>query len=159
MLMLRAIAAFLVLPTMVAGVIPTFIAVLDPWRFFTLDIGYAIGAIGLFLLIWCVRDFYVQGQGTLAPWDPPKYLVAVGLYKHTRNPMYVAVVSILIGWVSATGSTVLIAYTICVAVAFHLRVVFHEEPSLAQKFGEEWARYKAKVPRWTFHIHAYNPDE
>ena len=54
-------------------------------------------AIGIVLLLWCVRDFYVVGRGSLAPWAPPKNLVTIGLYRVTRNPMYVAVLTILCG--------------------------------------------------------------
>ena len=43
---------------------------------------------GIGLLLWCVREFYVRGKGTLAPWDPPRHLVASGLYRISRNPMY-----------------------------------------------------------------------
>jgi protein-S-isoprenylcysteine O-methyltransferase Ste14 len=54
--------------------------------------------MGIFALVWCVRDFYVSGRGTLAPWDPPTRLVIIGLYRFLRNPMYVAVLTILVGW-------------------------------------------------------------
>ena len=107
-----------------------------------------IVVLGTGLLLWCVRDFYVAGRGTLAPWAPPKHLVTVGLYRVSRNPMYVAVVLVLIGWAVAFRSRGLAVYAAGVAVAFHVRVLTYEEPWLARTFGAEWMAYRARVPRW-----------
>jgi protein-S-isoprenylcysteine O-methyltransferase Ste14 len=87
-----------------------------------------IGGAGA--LLWCVRDFYVVGGGTLAPWDPTKRLVVVGLYRYSRNPMYIAVSSILAGWAISLASWELLAYLCVVVIAFELRVVYGEEPGL-----------------------------
>ena len=105
-------------------------------------------AIGVVMLLWCVRDFYVSGRGTLAPWDPPKRLVIVGLYRFTRNPMYVGISLLLAGWSLLAASPFLGSYTVVLAIAFHLRVTLYEEPRLKKQFGEEWATYAATVPRW-----------
>jgi protein-S-isoprenylcysteine O-methyltransferase Ste14 len=104
------------------------------------------------VLLWCVRDFYVSGRGTLAPWDPPQRLVRVGLYRFTRNPMYVGVLLIVSGWSLLAGSPRLAWYTAILAVAFHLRVVLHEERWLAGQFGPDWEEYKRRVPRWLLRI-------
>ena len=95
-----------------------------------------------------MRDFYVVGRGSLAPWAPPQRLVVVGLYRVSRNPMYVAVLVILFGWALAYGSRTLWLYTAVVAIAFHLRIVLAEEPWLARVHGAEWTRYRSTVPRW-----------
>jgi protein-S-isoprenylcysteine O-methyltransferase Ste14 len=95
-----------------------------------------------------VRDFYVAGGGTLAPWAPPRRLVVVGLYRVSRNPMYVAVVVILCGWALGFRTWASWLYVLAVAIAFHLRVVLGEEPWLARTYGEQWAAYRARVPRW-----------
>ena len=144
-LFLRALAAFLILPGMVAF--------LGPWlmrpRGATFRaIGFAPLGVGVVLLLWCVRDFYVVGKGTLAPWTPPVRLVIVGLYRLTRNPMYVAVLLILCGWALGFASRGLWTYAGIVAVFFHLRVVLMEEPWLTRRHGEAYVAYKAKVPRW-----------
>ena len=114
--------------------------------------GLAAGIIPLMLgaaiLLWCVRDFYVSGQGTLAPWDPPKHLVTAGLYRFTRNPMYVGILIWLCGWSLLVGSRWLACYTVFMAIAFHLRVVLYEEPRLKNQFPTEWFSYAASVPRW-----------
>ena len=141
----RALLAFLLLPAIVAGVIP---ASLRPAGGVRHPAGLVVMAVGLALLLWCVRDFYVAGKGTLAPWDPPRRLVTTGLYRFSRNPMYVAVLVILAGWAVAYGSRTLAIYAVVVAVGFHLRVLLYEEPKLAQLFGAQWNEFRSSVPRW-----------
>ncbi len=145
---LRALASFLVLPGVVAGLVPPMLAAADPWRGGGWSVGVAVLAVGLFVLLWTVRDFYVAGKGTLAPWDPPKHLVIVGLYRYTRNPMYVGVIILVAGWALRLGSPVLAGYMAVLMVAFHLRVVMAEEPWLQRQFGDAWSAYSAEVPRW-----------
>ena len=145
---LRALFAFLVLPGVFAGLIPAWIVSSDARRGDGSPIGLVPMAVGCVLLLWCVRDFYVAGKGTLAPWDPPKRLVVVGLYRFVRNPMYVSVIVLLIAWIVIARSPALSNYTVIVAIAFHLRVVLYEEPHLAKLFGADWLAYKASVPRW-----------
>ena len=147
-LFLRALLAFLMLPGMVAFVLPVTIGAFDPWRGAGTGFGLAVLLAGIFLLFWCVRDFYVAGKGTLAPWDPPQQLVVVGLYRYSRNPMYVAVLTIITGWSLWLGSWLLAGYAACFAVISHLRVVAREEPWLARTFGEDWLSYMSAVPRW-----------
>jgi protein-S-isoprenylcysteine O-methyltransferase Ste14 len=104
--------------------------------------------LGFVGLLSCVRVFYVAGKGTPAPWAPPTHLVDVGLYRYTRNPMYVCVTCILFGWAVSFGLLVIYIYAAIVAVAFHLRVVFWEEPWLARTYGARWREYERRVPRW-----------
>lgn len=75
-------------------------------------------------------------------------LVVVGLYRFSRNPMYVSVTTVLLGWATAFAHGGLLVYLLIVAVAFHLRVVLGEEPWLAQTHGEQWQQYAKTVPRW-----------
>lgn len=133
---------------MVAGLIPVLLMRGHVPYAAWLPFSVAVLGIGVFALLWCVRDFYVSGRGTLAPWDPPKRLVIVGLYRFVRNPMYVAVLTILLGWALLYQSWILLAYAAVVAAAFHLRVVLHEEPWLKRQFGTDWDDYAARVPRW-----------
>ena len=145
----RALLAFLILPCIVAGLIPLILASLDPWRGHALLIfGIPVAGLGLAVLFWCVRDFYVSGKGTLAPWDPPRHLVVVGLYRYSRNPMYIGVLTLIGGWALLTGSPLLTCYLLIFAVIFHLRVIRFEEPWLSKKFGVEWTAYFAITPRW-----------
>ncbi|HYN06983.1 MAG TPA: isoprenylcysteine carboxylmethyltransferase family protein [Vicinamibacterales bacterium] len=149
MLFVRALASFLALPGVVAGLLPWMIVSNDPGRgdgwFWP---GLLVLAVGLSVLLWCVRDFYVTGKGTLAPWDPPKTLVRVGLYGLVRNPMYVGVIVLVSGWSLLTGSRQLAIYVLALVVLFHARVLLFEEPWLARTFPDAWQAYRAAVPRW-----------
>ena len=142
---LQALFAFLALPGMVAFVIPW---LLGPRDAHVNAVGVPILIVGIILLLWCVRDFYVAGRGTLAPWAPPKRLVIVGLYRFSRNPMYIAVLLVLCRWATVFSSRALWMYAAFIALAFHLRVVFGEEPWLASTHGAEWSAYRERVPRW-----------
>jgi protein-S-isoprenylcysteine O-methyltransferase Ste14 len=144
----RALIAFVAMPGMVALVIPMLWLERSGHTRLVRSLGLVPLVVGLAALLWCVRDFYVRGKGTLAPWAPTQRLVIVGLYRFSRNPMYVAVVSILLGWAAAFGSKGLLGYAAVIAVAFHLRVVFGEEPWLARTHGAEWEEYVRRVPRW-----------
>jgi protein-S-isoprenylcysteine O-methyltransferase Ste14 len=141
----KALLAFVAMPSMVAFVVPW---LLRPDGAPLRPIGLLPLALGTLLLLWCVRDFHVVGRGTLAPWAPPERLVTVGLYRVSRNPMYVAVLTILVGWALSFGSRALWIYAAAIAVAFQLRIVYGEEPWLARTHGDAWTAYAARVPRW-----------
>ena len=141
----RAVFAFVALPGIVAFLVP--------WMLLDRSVSsnspglLALGP-GILLLLWCVREFYVSGRGTLAPWEPPRHLVVTGLYRFSRNSMYIAVILVLIGWAIGFRSRAVSVYAMVVAIAFHLRVVLFEEPWLARTFGEQWVDYRTRVPRW-----------
>jgi protein-S-isoprenylcysteine O-methyltransferase Ste14 len=149
-MLLRALLAFLALPGVFAFLLPVMIASTSSPFQLSLP-GIAVFSSGLFALLWCVRDFYVIGKGSLAPWSPPRHLVTVGLYRFTRNPMYVSVVLILTGLALLYQSSALALYTATAALIFHLRVVFGEEPWLARTYAEKWQTYQTAVPRWLWH--------
>ena len=147
-LFLRALLAFLALPGVVAFGVPIAWLVVTAHTEVVQPLGLIAVGVGCTALLWCVRDFYVSGRGTLAPWAPPSHLVVTGLFRYTRNPMYIAVTLILLGWAVSFGVRGLFAYTAIVAMAFHLRVVRGEEPWLARTHGAQWLEYAGRVPRW-----------
>jgi len=147
-LLWRAVIAFLALPGIVAFVVPLWLATSGDSRPVFSPAGLPVLIAGIVLLLWCVRDFYIAGRGTLAPWSPPKHLVIVGLYRFSRNPMYVAVILILLGWAISFHSLSLAVYSLAVAILFHLRVLLYEEPWLERQFSDDWVRYRTHVPRW-----------
>src|SRR6185295_2774892 len=104
--------------------------------------------LGAAIYLWCAWDFSVTGRGTPAPIDPPKELVAHGLYRWVRNPMYVGVLSVVLGEALLYGAPVLLEFAAVGFAFFHLFVVLYEEPTLEAKFGEAYARYRRTVPRW-----------
>lgn len=146
----RAIAAFVTLPVVMGGWLPAALlfATGAPapggWAW----LGLVPAALGLTLLLECVRLFAVRGRGTLAPWDPPRQLVVVGPYRWVRNPMYVALALVLVGWTILFRSNAVAVYGTLLVIAFHLRVVLYEEPTLRRTFGESFERYRRDVPRW-----------
>lgn len=105
-------------------------------------------AVGASIYFWCAWDFATAGRGTPAPIDPPKELVARGLYRFTRNPMYVGVLSVLFGESALFASPTLLAYAAAVFLLFQLFIKLYEEPALARQFGETYQNYCAAVPRW-----------
>jgi protein-S-isoprenylcysteine O-methyltransferase Ste14 len=105
-------------------------------------------AIGVAILLYCITMFAIKGKGTLSPADPTKKLVVSGLYKYSRNPMYIGVMLILIGESAFFGSTILWIYTAILFIAFNLFIVIHEEPRLERDFGTEYQQYLKAVRRW-----------
>ena|SRR5215469_16938184 len=144
----RAIVAFVALPGVVAFAVPLGWA----WRSgcqARFPVAGSIGvAVGTGLLLACVREFYVVGRGTLAPWSPPKRLVTTGPYRFSRNPMYVGVGIILGGWTTLYDARALGIYALAVICAFHFRVLLAEEPRAAREFGAQWQAYRDTVSRW-----------
>ncbi|MEA3245797.1 MAG: isoprenylcysteine carboxylmethyltransferase family protein [Gemmatimonadota bacterium] len=105
-------------------------------------------ALGAVVYAVCAWRFATEGNGTPAPWDPPRRLVTGGLYRWVRNPMYVGIPIALIGEAWWLRSPAMAAYTAAVAIAFHLRVVLYEEPKLRELFGAEFEAYARRVKRW-----------
>jgi protein-S-isoprenylcysteine O-methyltransferase Ste14 len=104
--------------------------------------------LGASIYFWCAWDFTFSGKGTPAPIDPPKELVARGLYGYVRNPMYIGVLSLLLGEALFLASSRLFMYAGVVFCFFFLFIIAYEEPALRQKFGESYQRYCENVPRW-----------
>ena len=144
----RAVAAFLALPGVVAFAIPIALGTSAARPVHHVAVAAPVLCVGTLLLLWCVREFYVAGGGTLAPWAPPKRLVTSGPYRFSRNPMYLGVITILLGWCLLWDSRTLLIYTLAVMCAVYLRVRLAEEPWAARDFGSEWEAYRARVPRW-----------
>jgi protein-S-isoprenylcysteine O-methyltransferase Ste14 len=93
-------------------------------------------------------DFTFTGKGTPAPIDPPKELVARGLYRFVRNPMYVGMLSLFLGEAVFFKSGRMLLYTAVAFLVYHSFVVLYEEPVLRRKFGEAYQRYCDGTPRW-----------
>ena len=91
---------------------------------------------------------FVRWGGTHVPLDPPPSLVANGLYRRVRNPMYMSYVAIAIGEAIAYRSWALVAYSATLAVLIHVYVIRIEEPGLLRRFGEDYERYAASTGRW-----------
>jgi len=104
--------------------------------------------IGIPILFCCWGEFVFKGKGTPAPYHPPKELVASGLYKFTRNPMYAGVIFVLFGEALLFESALLLIYAGLMFLIFHMWIIISEEPYLRSTFGESYKRYCEAVPRW-----------
>ncbi len=151
MLWLRSAFFTLVFPGSVLIWVPLWLSTSDGG---TLSLGWArwlgvapliFGAAGL---LWCIWDFGRTGRGTLAPVDPPRFVVRSGLYRVVRNPMYLSVLTALAGEVLLFSSARLLVWGAIVAITFHLFVVGYEEPTLRRLFGDDYEGYRRAVPRW-----------
>lgn len=105
-------------------------------------------AAGLPVLLDSFARFALQGLGTPAPIAPPRHLVVTGWYGYVRNPMYVAVVSLILGQGLFFGSVRVLEYGVAVWAVFHLFVLLYEEPALRGKFGAEYGEFCGNVRRW-----------
>jgi protein-S-isoprenylcysteine O-methyltransferase Ste14 len=111
-------------------------------------IGALLIAAGLPVLLDSFGRFAIQGLGTPAPIAPPQHLVMSGLYRYVRNPMYVAVCSLIFGQGLLFGSVRVLEYGLIVWLGFHIFVLAYEEPTLRRKFGDEYKVFCANVRRW-----------
>ena len=151
---LLATAVFLFLaPGTIAGLIPWRIS---GWEFqppfFGLEplrwLGVLLIALAAPVLLESFGRFAMEGLGTPAPLLPTRYLVMKGFYRYVRNPMYVAVVSMIVGQGLLLGNSSLLLYAAVVWTAFHAFVLLYEEPKLRKTYGEEYDAYCARVRRW-----------
>lgn len=147
-------AVFLIVaPGFVAGLAPWWIS---RWRleapFFGMPIfrfaGGPLIALGVIALLDSFIRFAVQGVGTPAPVFPTRHLVVTGLYRYVRNPMYVAVVSVIFGQALILENVTLLEYGALVWLLFQLFVLGYEEPALRASFGSEYKLFCTQVPRW-----------
>jgi protein-S-isoprenylcysteine O-methyltransferase Ste14 len=147
---LRALSFVVAVQLTVIGVIPWLLAGVSPripMSFWHLA-GIVPLVTGGLALLWCNWAFVVQGRGTAAPYDPPRALVAQGLYRYVRNPMYISAVLIVLGIGLWTGVASVFGYALLLALSYHLFVRYYEEPRLQREFGASYADYCAAVPRW-----------
>jgi protein-S-isoprenylcysteine O-methyltransferase Ste14 len=145
-------ATALVLPVLADVVVPAWLLSRSGGR---IDIG-AARLLGLPVLAagcWLLLDsvfvrFAREGRGTLAPIDPPRFVVRGGAYRVVRNPMYVANVAIVVGSGIVFQSWFLLVWAAVLFLAFHLFVITYEEPTLSRMFGEDYEIYRRGVARW-----------
>jgi len=147
---LKSLLFLILVPGTVVGVIPiTFLLTGSYIETSILSyLALPLWILGGVILLWCFWDFFSKGGGTPAPIDPPKELVASGLYKYVRNPMYVSVLLMLFAYFLWFGYWSLLIYAVCVFGAFDLFVINYEEPTLKKKFGKTYTTYMKNVPRW-----------
>lgn len=159
---LGSILFFFAAPGIVAGLVPW---ARTDWRMEPALFGFGgvriaggilIGA-GLYFLLDSFARFAIKGLGTPAPIAPPEKLVVSGYYRYTRNPMYVAVLALILGQALLFGDVFLFAYAAIVWFCFAVFVGGYEEPALRRTFGADYERYCENVPRWFPRSTPWNP--
>lgn len=122
------------------------------WPRWSLPAGPVIGGglllAGFAAVAYCSRLFSSIGRGTPVPLEPPKHMVIEGLYRYSRNPMYVAHAAILLGLFLYRGELPLLLYVGVYLAAMHTWIIRGEEPELRQRFRDEYVAYTQRVPRW-----------
>ena len=151
MTILKSLFFLILVPGLLIGVFPYMISTTDT-ELISLGVlsylAFPFLLIGWVAMLWCFWNFTVNGKGTPAPIDPPKELVVVGLYRFVRNPMYVAGLITLLGWILWSPSLPLILAFFLFLLATQLFVTLYEEPTLKKKFGAAYEEYLKQVPRW-----------
>jgi protein-S-isoprenylcysteine O-methyltransferase Ste14 len=144
---------FVLAPGVVGGLVPWWLTgwrVRDPfaWWVVVRVVGVVLLAAGVGVLVHAFARFVVEGLGTPAPVAPTRELVVGGLYRYVRNPMYLAVLAVIVGQALVLGRLGLLLYAAVVAAAFVGFVRWYEEPTLARQFGAHYQAYREAVPGW-----------
>ena len=154
--LLRHLAAIAALPFVVTIVIPLWIARRnatmiaprhDPAGAALQIGGLLVLALGLLLFASSLRRFAGEGDGTLAPWDPPRRLVVRGPYRYVRNPMISGVLFVLFGEAMLLVSRPHLQWALTFLVINAIYIPLVEEPMLKARFGDAYDDYRRHVPR------------
>ena len=149
----------LVAPGVVAGVVPW---LLTGWSSkeppgVVIGFGAALIAVGAGVLVNAFARFVLEGRGTPAPIAPTERLVVGGLYRHVRNPMYLAVGATIVGQALVLGRWGLVVYAAAFLAVVAAFVRVYEEPTLSARYGEEYAAYRRAVPGWWPRLRPWSP--
>jgi protein-S-isoprenylcysteine O-methyltransferase Ste14 len=156
MYVLRQLLSVLILPVTVTVVIPLWIGRRTGVEFrppgdiaglLSVGAGAFSLCVGLLLFGASLGRFVSEGKGTLAPWDPPRRLVATGPYRYVRNPMISGVIFLLVGEALVLRSSPHAAWALAAAAVNAVYIPLLEEPQLERRFGDDYRRYCRHVPR------------
>ena len=89
-----------------------------------------------------------RGRQPAAPGKPTTRLLTSGIYRWSRNPIYVGMLLVFAGGAMALNWPWLLAATTAMVPATYLLLIRPEESYLARTFGREWEDYRARVRRW-----------
>ena len=120
-------------------------------------LGLGLIVAGAAVLIDAFARFVLEGRGTPAPVAPTERLVVRGLYRHVRNPMYLAVTATIVGQALFLGRWELVVYAALFLGTTAAFVRWYEEPTLRDQFGAEYEIYRREVPRWWPRLKPWRP--
>jgi protein-S-isoprenylcysteine O-methyltransferase Ste14 len=144
---------FIVGPGLVTGVVPWLLTrwqFRNPtpyWAIFRV-LGVSLILAGLAVLIQAFARFVTEGAGTPLPAAAPKHLVVGGLYRWVRNPMYIAMLAVIVGQALLFGQLGPLVYAAILWAGAVSVVRWREEPVLARRFGADYDVYRRAVPAW-----------
>lgn len=159
---LGTVVFFFVAPGIVAGALPLALANRS-WPpavaggFPGAPFGVLLIAAGLAVLLTAFAQFALQGRGTPAPVAPTATLVVGGLYRWVRNPMYVAVLTIILGQALLFANLGILIYAAVIFITVHAFVVAYEEPTLRETYGAQYDTYARHVRRWIPRLTPWRP--
>ena len=150
-----------VAPGVVAGLVPWLIT---GWQWHdwgdatwvVVSIAWVAISVGVAFLLYAFALFALH-RGTPAPVAPTETLVASGVYRFVRNPMYLAVLAIILGQALLFGSWSLVLYAAIVLAAVVAFVKLYEEPTLTRTYGEQYLAYRRNVPGWWPRLTPWRP--
>ena len=150
---------FVLAPGSTAGLVPW---LLTGWRHGghvgVLDVaGAVVSLAGLVVAVAAFVQFVREGRGTPAPVAPTRELVVGGLYRYVRNPMYVAVASMIAGQALIFRSVPMLIWLTVFLAAVVSFVTWYEEPTLRRTYGESFDRYRRAVPGWWPRLRPWRP--
>ena len=165
----RIVKSIIILPGTVLVFVPTVILLFAKGTNFHHEITFpdqirfwvamVAAFVGLIFAFWTVILFRKVGKGTPAPWDPPKKLVIHGPYRHVRNPMITSVLFILFAEALFFQSWPIALWLLIFFVGNNFYFSLVEEKGLEQRFGEDYLKYKAHVPRWIPRLRGWHDEE
>jgi protein-S-isoprenylcysteine O-methyltransferase Ste14 len=165
--LIRHLLAIVVLPLTIAVIIPALLvrryeigplAVDGVGDLLSLGLGSLLLLVGAALFFSSLYQIVMRGEGTLAPWDPPRRLVVKGPYRHVRNPMISGVLFVLFGEAVLWQSLVLALYALLFLGINLLYIPLLEEPQIEARFGDEYRRYRRHVSRFLPRVRSWHPE-
>ena len=155
---------FVAAPGVVAGLVPWLITgwqlprPVSPLAIVRMTAGLALLVLAVAVLVRAFARFVVEGGGTPAPVAPTERLVVGGDYRFVRNPMYLAVVTAVLGQAMIFGSLALLVYALGVWAIMAAFVRWYEEPLLLERYGDQYQRYCEAVRAWIPRLRPWQPD-
>lgn len=119
----------------------------SPFNILFTAIGSFVFLLGVLLLIISVRTMNAQ-QTTINPKGATTTIIEIGIFKYSRNPMYISFTLILIGLLICLNSFFGLIILVPLLILVQKGIIEREETYLTQKFGSIYLSYKQRVRRW-----------
>lgn len=135
--------AFLILLIGLHFALPVTRVIVSPYRY----LGVVLIVFGVFLNLW-TDSLFKKHKTTVKPYESPTYLETSGPFQISRHPMYLGMVTILVGIAIALGSLVTFVLPMVFVILMETMFIPFEEKNLEEVFGRQYLDYKKNVRRW-----------